>query len=490
MKIVSLLMKTETSIKKKIGIFLPLMLITLLAFSPLPQTKSKRVALVIGAQTYSVLPPLRNAVNDAKAMAAALHTKGFQVDAVYNPKTQKDLRDAITRYYNAMKDQADAVGIIFYAGHGMQLDGNNYLIPTTASLQMPADLDDQCVKMNTVMTVLKSTSSSLNILLLDACRTLPSFSRDAEQGWTKVEAPRGSIVVFATEAGKTASDGTGKNGLFTSKFLKVIDVPGLNITDALKRVKRDVFIESNEKQLPSVEDNSIGGDFYFTPVSQVTQTNTTQPTIGNDPKPMELKKEPVAVAATTNSANVSGDGQFVQIDNQLWAAKNLATEKFANGDEITEAKTSEDWTAAGEKKQPAWSYYENKTANGVTYGKLYNWFAVTDKRKLCPVGSHVATEKDWTNLITAVGKSPANQIKSTEWGEGKASDKFNFTANAGGMRFGTGKFGSLDIEGYWWTATEASSSYASGIFIGSVSDAISKRSYKKENGFAVRCVKD
>lgn len=168
-----------------------------------------------------MLPPLRNAVNDAKAMAAALQTKGFSVDAIYNPKTKNDLREAITRYYTAMKDQVDAVGIIFYAGHGMQLDGNNYLIPTSASLQMPGDLDDQCVKMNTVMSVLKSSSASLNILLLDACRTLPSFSRDGEQGWSKVEAPRGSIIVFATEAGKTASDGTGKNGLFTSNLLKV-----------------------------------------------------------------------------------------------------------------------------------------------------------------------------------------------------------------------------------------------------------------------------
>lgn len=486
-------MKEVTSfLKRKPGGILSFSLLVILVVSQnaLSQSKPKRVALVIGAQTYTVLPPLRNSVNDAKAMATALQTKGFQVDAVYNPKTQKELRDAITRYYTAMKDQVDAVGIIFYAGHGMQLDGNNYLIPTTASLQMPADLDDQCVKMNTVMTVLKSTSTSLNILLLDACRTLPSFSRDAEQGWSRVDAPRGSIIVFATEAGKTASDGTGKNGLFTSKLLKVINEPGLNITDALKRVKRDVFVESNEKQLPSVEDNSIGGDFYFTPIAQTTQATPTQSNTATNTKPIEPKKESSSVTSSTNTGNPSGDGSFVQVGKQMWASKNLDTDRFANGEAITEAKTAEEWTAAGEKKQPVWSYYENKTSNGTTYGKLYNWFAITDPRNLCPAGSHVATDKDWASLITAVGKSPANQIKSAEWGEGKASDNFHFAANAGGMRFGTGKFSSLDIEGYWWTATEASSSYASGIFIGSVSDAISKRSYKKENGFAVRCVKD
>src|SRR5258706_76317 len=220
-----------------------------------------------------MLPPLRNSLNDAKAISSLLKTKGFQVETLADPKTKREVRDAITRYYNLMRDQVGAVGVIFYAGHGMQYEGDNYLIPTTASLQNPGDLEDQCVKMNTIMAVLKSSSKSLNILLLDACRSLPSFTRDTDQGLTRMEAPQGSIIVFATQPGKVASDGVGQNGLFTSKFLRVIEKPNLNITDVFKEVKQQVYAESGEKQLPSVEDNSIGGDFYFTK-KQISVTST------------------------------------------------------------------------------------------------------------------------------------------------------------------------------------------------------------------------
>ena len=147
------------------------------------QTAPKRVALIIGAQNYTALPPLRNSLNDAKSMTAVLKSKGFQVETLLDPKSKREIRDAITRYYNIMRDQVGGVGLIFYAGHGMQYEGDNYLIPTTASLQNPGDLEDQCVKMNTIMAVLKSTTQSLNILLLDACRSIPSFTRDTDHGF-------------------------------------------------------------------------------------------------------------------------------------------------------------------------------------------------------------------------------------------------------------------------------------------------------------------
>ncbi len=453
------------------------------------QTGGKRVALVIGAQNYTVLPPLRNSVNDAKAMSAALQAKGFQVDALYNPKTKKEIKDAITRYYNIMKDQVDAVGIIYYAGHGMQLDGNNYLIPTNASLQIPDDLDDQCVKMNAVMSALKAASNSLNILLLDACRSLPSFSRDSEQGWTKVEAPRGSIVVFATEAGKVASDGTGKNGLFTSKLLNVINEPGLNISEVFKRVKRDVYNESSQKQLPSVEDNTVGGDFYFTPPVVTTKSVASQPEEKKDSNTASSKGE----SSTPGTINFGTDIKTIAIGGHEWINKNLNVSKFANGDPISEVRTIEEWKKAGEEKKPAWCYYENSIGNGNTFGKLYNWYAVVDTRGLCPSGWHVPSEVEWSSLIGALNKkSQADQLKSTtHWGEtGKGTDDHQFTALPGGMRYGTGKFESLNKEAYWWTSTESSSSYATGRLIGSQLNLIYKNNYKKDDGFSVRCVKD
>jgi len=227
-------------------------------------SQQKKYALVIGAQQYQNLPPLRNALNDARMMFATLKAKGFEVNLLLDPKSRQEVKTAITAYYEQMRDVEGGVGIIFYAGHGIQYNGENYLIPTGATLNDPSDLDDYCVKMNTFMSILRTSSKSLNILLLDACRTLPSFTRGVEQGLSRMEAPQGSIIVFATQAGKVASDGTSSNGLFTSKLIAAMNEPNLNITEVFKRVKQQVYLESRESQLPSVEDNSIGGDFYFT----------------------------------------------------------------------------------------------------------------------------------------------------------------------------------------------------------------------------------
>ncbi len=226
-----------------------------------------KYALVIGVQNYRHIPALRHSLNDATDVSNSLKAKGFKVESLLDPRTKAEMKDAITRYYNAMRDRTGAVGIIYYAGHGVQNEGENYIIPASADIKLPGDLDDQCLKMNTLMSVLNS-STNLNILLLDACRTnsLPSFSRDVAEGLSKVNAPQGSIVLFATQPGKVASDGTGRNGLFTSKFLKYIDEPGLNIGEVARKIKQEVYVESGNKQLPSIEDNSIGSDFYFTTI--------------------------------------------------------------------------------------------------------------------------------------------------------------------------------------------------------------------------------
>lgn len=239
----------------------PLFLIGLKTFGQ----QEKRIALVIGVQNYVNVPPLRHSLNDASAMAKTLESKGFRVESLYDPKTKNEIKEAITRYYNIMRNQTGSVGIIYYAGHGTQFEGENYLIPAAATLQIPGDMEEQCVKMNSFLSVLNSSNNNLNIFLVDACRTnaFPSFSRDVVKGLGAVEPPKGSIVVFATQPGTLASDGTGKNGLFTSKLLKYINEPNLNIDEVFRKVKQEVNAESQGKQLPSVVDNSIGGDFYF-----------------------------------------------------------------------------------------------------------------------------------------------------------------------------------------------------------------------------------
>ncbi len=439
------------------------------------QATSDRIALVIGAQTYTSLPALRNSLNDARAMAAKLKSKGFQVEVVYDPKTKKDVRDAITRYYNLMRDKVGAVGLIFYAGHGMQYEGDNYIIPTTASLQNPGDLEDQCVKMNTVMAVLKSASKSLNILLLDACRSLPSFTRDTDQGLTRMEAPQGSIIVFAAQAGKVASDGTGQNGLFTSKLIDVIDEPNLNITELFKKVKQQVYSASGEKQLPSVEDNSLGGDFYFTKDSaRVVKINSP------------LVDSPVARTSGTDFGYDLSEATTVSIGKQTWCAKNLNVKVFSNGEVIRQSKSYDDWITAEKNGDPSWCYYNFDESKGKIYGKLYNWWALTDTRSLTPKGWHVPNDNEWSALINYLGGEKLAGLKlksSTGWYNDGNGD------NNSGMSFlpGGGCCPDLNLKkaGYFWTSQGHSI-----ILLYSSSALNWNFDNKKQFGFSVRCIKD
>jgi hypothetical protein len=237
--------------------------ITLLSSSALAQLRyTEKIALVIGVQNYSSVQPLRHSINDAKDIASTLEGKGFKVNLLLDPNSNKEIKDAINSYFKGLSK--GTVGIIYYSGHATVYQGVNYLIPKNAFLENPGDLDDQCVKIDYVMTAINSFDN-LNILILDACRTnsFPTFNRELFKGLTSIDAPRGSIILFAAQPGKVASDGIGRNGLFTSKLLDYIKDPSLDLSTILKKVKQDVFRESNGEQLPSYVDNSFGSDFYF-----------------------------------------------------------------------------------------------------------------------------------------------------------------------------------------------------------------------------------
>ena len=226
---------------------------------------NKKVALVIGIQHYSAIAPLRNTLNDAHDMAATLKKKGFEVMELYDPETKRELQDGLMKYFNRVVGDPELAGLIYYSGHGMQVDGVNYLIPTRADPKVKADLDDQCVKMEYLMKVLEEAGNPLNILIMDACRNNPfrGFSRGTERGLNIVDTPKGSYIVYATKPGSVASDGEGVNGLFTSKLLKYINEPSLNIEQVFKKVAKDVAEESHDEQRPWIS-SDYTGDFYFT----------------------------------------------------------------------------------------------------------------------------------------------------------------------------------------------------------------------------------
>ncbi len=243
-----------------------LIFILALSFTASAQTAEKRVALVIGVKDYQFVPQLQNTLNDAMDMSASLKAKGFQVVEVYNPKTKRQMQDAIIKYFQLLK--GNAVGMVYYSGHGLQVDGMNYLVPVMADPKIKADLEDQCLNMDYVMSAIAEAGNALNIFVLDACRNNPfkGFTRSTEKGLTMVAAPRGSYIVYATKPGSVASDGNGRNGLFTSKLLKHMNASGLNIEQVFKKVAADVSVDSDNDQRPWIA-SDYTGDFFFTPGS-------------------------------------------------------------------------------------------------------------------------------------------------------------------------------------------------------------------------------
>lgn len=224
----------------------------------------KKTALVIGNGGYKS-GPLKNAVNDALDMAATLSEKGFTVILKQNA-SRTDMREGIREF--ASEISKGGVGLFYYSGHGLQVDGVNYLVPVDANIEMKAEVAEECISATAVLRVMEYSNNRINIIILDACRNSPfrSFSRSDEKGITKMDPPKGakqgSIIAFATAPGDVASDGEGRNGFYTAKLLKYINTPGLTLEEVFKKVRIEVSGESNGRQIPW-ENNSLTGDFFF-----------------------------------------------------------------------------------------------------------------------------------------------------------------------------------------------------------------------------------
>ena len=213
----------------------------------------QKYALVIGNGNYTNFGSLPNAVNDANDMTAALQGLGFTVDKVLDGNWAQ-MSEGITRLKNRLSVAKNSYGFFFYAGHGVQNNGVNYLIPAKANIPNANYLGDAAISVQTMLAELNDAGNDLNIVVLDACRDFPAaWARSVSRGLTVVaNQPADSIIVYATSAGSTASDGAGRNGLFTSHLLENLKQTSLEVTEVFRRTGADVARASNRTQIPAI----------------------------------------------------------------------------------------------------------------------------------------------------------------------------------------------------------------------------------------------
>lgn len=240
------------------------------------ETPSKpRVALVVGNAKYdAAIGSLRNSVNDAKAVSKTLRGLGFTVIEEHNV-TRDELLKAVAKFRGQVRDAE--VALFYYAGHGISVAGSNYLIPIKSTYQ-PEGAGDVTLRMlaetklfnaEQVVAEMSAAGARCNLVILDACRNTP-LARDprtrdatARGGLAEMKPPAGSLIAFATDAGHTAQDGDGTNGLYTGELLKHLQTPGLTIEQVFKRTRAGVMAQSSGAQIPAEYSRLVGEDIYL-----------------------------------------------------------------------------------------------------------------------------------------------------------------------------------------------------------------------------------
>lgn len=283
-------------------------------FSAFASAQSPRTALVIGNAKYETsIGALKNAVNDAKAVAKTLRALGFQVIEEHNV-TRDELLEAVGDFRKNLRGAE--VAVFYYAGHGITVAGSNYLIPVKSGYD-PQDADDTTLRLlaetklfnaEQAVAEMSAAGGRCNLVILDACRNTPVArnprTRDAAAagGLTEMTPPAGSLIAFATDAGRTAHDGEDANGLYTSELLKHMRTPGLTIEQVFKRTRAGVLERSGGTQVPAEYSRLIGEDVYL-----AGNAPTSPP-----PPAAPMKAEPVPLLNNAEIAKLAAAGKAAE----------------------------------------------------------------------------------------------------------------------------------------------------------------------------------
>jgi len=251
-----------------------------------------KIALVLGNSRYAHARALVNPGNDAAAISDVLRKTGFAVTVALDA-TQEQMNSAIRTYVEALAT-SKAVGLFYFAGHGLQLAWRNYLVPVDAAVRSTEDIPRSCVDLTALMAGINKAANPMNVVVLDACRDNPFGSAASADGrglarpdapaaaapqrgatatgpgLSQMDAPQGTLLAYATAPGNVASDGDGVNGLYTEHLLREIVQPEAKIEDIFKRVRLQVRRRTNGRQIPW-ESTSLEEDFYFVPPKALAQ---------------------------------------------------------------------------------------------------------------------------------------------------------------------------------------------------------------------------
>jgi len=275
----------------------------------LAQMRSEnRVALVIGNNTYQrPLTRLNNTINDAQAIRNILANRGF--DVIYRENLSHRAFDAVLEEFY-QKLRYGGVGLLYFSGHGLEFNGQNYLIPTDAKIGAKSDTQYEAVALNKITDRIQKVGNRLNIVILDACRNDPFAKAYGVGGLAKTEPPIGLLVSYATGAGQVSSDGrVGGNGLFTQYLIENMKKP-LSIEEVFKKTRASVYDASGGTQFPALYNQIVKGDFYFTLPS--VQTQSTQTTYVA-PQPVQIQPQSTYIApqpVVVQSAPVSSSNSL------------------------------------------------------------------------------------------------------------------------------------------------------------------------------------
>jgi hypothetical protein len=276
-----------------------------------------RIALVIGNGDYQSGSKLDNPVNDANLMTKTLRGAGFQVTRVVDAD-RFQMRKAMLDYSRQLTN-SNTIGVFYYAGHGMQVDGQNYLLPIDASPARKDELSLHGVALSEFLRTLNLVSGSdgrLNVVILDACRNNPFARgwRSVNRGLATVDAPSGTLIAFATAPGDVAADGDGVNSPYTLALAQMIKKPGLAIEQTFKGARNLVWEwtkQSGKAQIPW-ESTSLRGDFYFTPGVAVSKTVREKASPKNkavdDKNPLVEKKQAAIAKSIPKNKEIKKGG--------------------------------------------------------------------------------------------------------------------------------------------------------------------------------------